>query len=340
MKHPLTVATALLLTAAAIAGCGGDDTDQGSYGSIDSGSQYVALGDSYTAAPNTGPNVGNNGCYNTKVNYPHQIAEATGAELVDNSCNGANSTFLTTPQRTPFGERPPQLDDIDAETDLVTIRMGANDYQLFFRIIRCAMDVGADAAGAPCTDADAAGGANSLEPRLADLEANLVRALEEIGDRAPDAQVFVISYPRLVPDDGTCAELPVPEGDYDYVRRIIEGLNTALSAAAAATDTTFVDMYAASEGHDICADDPWVAGAGVSPRDAAAWHPYPEEGETVADLVLAALRVVVGSPASQRCQSQIEVSWVSSRSCWCCVDAGSASSWCSWSASAPTSASR
>ena len=288
MKQPLARAAALLIVAAALAGCSGDDEER-SYGSIGSDSQYVALGDSYTAAPNTGPKVGNNGCYNTEVNYPHLIAEATGAELVDNSCNGANTTFLTKPQRTAVGEHPPQLDAIDADTDLVTIRIGANDDQLFLRIIQCWMQFGADKPGTPCADADAAGGANSLEPRLAELQTSLVTALGKIAERAPDAEIIVLGYPRLVPDDGTCAELPVPAGDYDYVRRIIEGLNTALSAAADDTGATFIDMYAASEGHDICADDPWIAGAGASPRGAAAWHPYAAESEEAADLVLAAL---------------------------------------------------
>jgi hypothetical protein len=290
VKRPLALAAALLVVTAALAGCSGDDDEkeQRSYGAIGSDSQYVALGDSYTAAPNTGPKVGNNGCYNTEVNYPHQVAEATGAELVDNSCNGANTSFLTSPQRTPVGDRPPQLDAIDAGTDLVTVRIGANDYQLFLRIIQCAMRF-ADKPGTPCADADAAGGANSLDARLADLQGNLDRALGEIADRAPDARIIVLGYPRLAPDDGTCAELPVPAGDYDYVRRVIEGLNSALSGAAADADATFVDMYAASEGHDICSDDPWVAGAGMSPRGAAAWHPYAAEGEAAADLILAEL---------------------------------------------------
>jgi len=253
------------------------------------GDQYVALGDSYTAAPKTGPQVANNGCFNTKVNYPHRIADATGMKLDDRSCNGANTNVLTMPQQTIRGDRPPQLNGVDEDTDLVTIRLGANDHSLFSRIIGCSNFFGADQPGTPCADADAAKGDESLDNRLPDLDASLVRALEDIEARAPDARILVIGYPRLVPDEGTCSELDVPADDYDYVRRIIEGLNDALEAAAASADATYIDMYAASEGHDICSDEPWIAGASIAPKGATAWHPYAAEGQAVAELVLAEL---------------------------------------------------
>ena len=33
---------------------------------------------------------------------------------------------------------------------------------------------------------------------------NLAEVLEEVGDRAPDARVIMVGYPRLVPDQGEC----------------------------------------------------------------------------------------------------------------------------------------
>lgn len=290
MKQRHAVPVALLAFAGALAGCQDEPSRPSPVPRVlGEGDQYVALGDSYTAAPNTGPKAANNGCFNTTVNYPHRIADATGMALVDNSCNGANTNALTIPQRTVRGDRPPQLDAVDSDTDLVTIRLGANDDSLFSRIIGCANFFGPGRPGTPCADADAAKGEDSLDPRLVELEANLVRAVQDIEDRAPDARIIVIGYPRLVPDEGTCEELAVPEGDYDYVRRIIEGLNGALQVAADSADATYIDMYAASEGHDICADEPWVAGAPIAPEGATAWHPYAAEGQAVAELVLAEL---------------------------------------------------
>ena len=212
----------------------------------------------------------------------------------DNSCNGASTNSLTIAQRIPSivpgqeRENPPQLDDVDEDTALVTIRLGANDYGLFARIIQCARNY-AGQSGSPCADLDANGGSNNVDARLADVRANLDRALDEIEDRAPQAQVIVLGYPHVAPDEGTCELLPVPADDYDYVRRIIEGLNTALESVAEEHDLTYIDMYDVSEGHDICADQPWVAGAPIRPTGATAWHPYAAESQAAAELILKAL---------------------------------------------------
>jgi hypothetical protein len=260
---------------------------------VEKGDEYVALGDSYTAAPQTGDNADRSGCQNTRVNYPHRIAEAIGLELLDNSCNGASTNSLTNAQQIPSivpgqrRENPPQLDAIDEDTDLVTMRLGANDYGLFARIIQCARNFEGQS-GSPCADLDASGD-NSLDDRLPDVRANLDAALAEIEERAPDATVVVLGYPHVAPEEGTCDLLPVPDDDYDYVRRIIEGLNTALEGAAEAAGVTYIDMYAVSEGHDICGEQPWVAGAPIRPNGATAWHPYAAESQAAAELVLEAL---------------------------------------------------
>jgi len=299
VKQRYAVPVVLLTLAATVAACTDEPTQpRETRHTIGKGDEYVALGDSYTAAPGTGPKVANNGCFNTTVNYPHRVAAATGATLVDNSCNGATTNALTVPQliRNGTDETDPQLDAVDEGTDLVTMRLGANDYFLYSRIIQCAFRFSADAPGTPCADFDASGGEASLDSRLGDLRNNLDRGLASIQDRAPDAEVIVIGYPRVAPDEGTCDLLPVPADDYEYVRRIIEGINAALEDAAEAADVTFIDMYAVSEGHDICGDEPWIAGAPtgpdgslVVPEGATRWHPYAAEGQVVAELVLAEL---------------------------------------------------
>jgi hypothetical protein len=284
------VPVAGLAVLSALAGCDDEPSARSVDYVVGPGDQYVALGDSYTAAPRTAPNADTNGCSNTTANYPHRIADATGVDLDDNSCNGATTKALTLPQ--PLGltrENDPQLDDVGEDTDLVTIRLGANDDSLFSRIIGCARIFGADAPGTPCADADATKGETALLPALADVEDSLVAGLAEIGERAPDARVVVIGYPHVIPTEGTCELLPLPAGDYAYARQIIDGLNEALESAAEEADVTFVDMYPASEGHDICAAEPWIAGAPIAPVGATAWHPYAAEGQAVAELVLAEL---------------------------------------------------
>jgi hypothetical protein len=298
VKRPLGAAAACLVLVALLTACDDEPSERSPTSHrLGVGDTYVALGDSYTAAPRTGPIAVASGCFNTTVNYPHQIADATGMELIDNSCSGANTKMLRIPQRLRFGaEHPPQIEDVDEATDLVTIRLGANDYGLFARIVLCARLFGPDEPGTPCADLDASGAGTDIDTRLGQVADNLERSLADIQRRAPDARIVVVGYPRLTPDEGSCALLPVPAGDYAYVTRIITGLNHALEDAAKTVGATYIDMYAASEGHDICSVEPWVAGlprddngARTPPEGATAWHPYAAEGQAVAQLVLAEL---------------------------------------------------
>ena len=63
-----------------------------------------------------------------------------------------------------------------------------------------------------------------------------------------------------------------------------------LRKAALATGSTYVDVWTASSGHDICSDDPWINGSVNNERAAARYHPFAKEQAAVADLVTAALR--------------------------------------------------
>lgn len=260
---------------------------------VHEGDQYVALGDSYTAAPRTGRKAPGSGkCQNTVTNYPHRIARKTGVELIDASCNGASTPSLRHEQQAT--RNPPQLDVVDQDTDLITFRLGANDESLYAHIIQCAVLLALspdDADGDPCTELDADQDEKSVDVLLPKVQDAIHKALEAVKKRAPEARIIVISYPRVAPDHGTCEAFPLPAGDYAYARRIIEGVNEGLKTAAEDVGADYIDMYAASKGHDVCSKQPWVAGyPKPDSGDAAAWHPYPAESEAVAKLVLAELR--------------------------------------------------
>ena len=84
-------------------------------------------------------------------------------------------------------------------------------------------------------------------------------------------------------------ELPLAAGDYAEGRRINRALDRALARAAARTRVAFVDMYAASRGHDICSSDPWVNGRQTDRQKALAYHPFAAGMRADAAGVLAAL---------------------------------------------------
>lgn len=251
--------------------------------------RYVALGDSYTAAPLVPDTDLQDGCLQSDGNYPHLVAEELeGTALVDVSCSGADTLSLVGVQRTSDGlTRPPQFDAVTEDTSLVTLRIGGNDFGLFSTLVGgCAQVARTDPDGSPCTDV-ASGEATEV---LAKIEDRIASAVAGIQDRAPDARVIVVGYPQIVPqDDTSCAALPLATGDLPFARTVNEGLSDAAEEAARRAGVDFVDAYALSEGHDICSDDPWIAGKDTDAGRALAFHPYAEEQEAVAQEVLEVL---------------------------------------------------
>ena len=102
--------------------------------------------------------------------------------------------------------------------------------------------------------------------------------------------MLVVGYPQIVSADNRCDQLPLAAGDYAYAEKVNRALTETLRGAAEATGSTYVDVWAASKGHDICSEDPWVNGAVTDQKRAAAYHPFAEEQAAVADLSSRPLR--------------------------------------------------
>ena len=297
MLRPLAAATACLALTASLAACDGSEEKKPNGGAsyrLGEGDQYVAIGDSYTSAPGTGPKAAGSpaSCSQTSVNYPHRIAEATGAELADHSCNGANTTAVLGPQETVNSHQliqEPQIDGVGDDTDLITFRLGANDYSLINRTFQCSIAYARHSLGsseAPCTALDASSQGGPAEQALAKLKTNVQDVLGDLKDRAPNAKIIVIGYPQILPASGTCDLFPLAPGDEAWAHEILDGLNDALQAGAESIDAPYIDMTGPSEGHDTCSDDPWMAGLKPVPGAAVAFHPFTAEAQAVAQLVL------------------------------------------------------
>ena len=213
--------------------------------------RYVALGDSYSAASGVlppDPEAPLN-CARSTANYPHLVAAATGAELTDVTCGGADTSDYFTPQ---YDNVPPQLDAVQADTELVTMTIGGNDSGVFINsIIQCGV-AGASTLGqgSPCKDRY---GSSFEDTIRTTTYPSLVNALTAVREKAPDAQVAILSYPWILPTTGGCFDkMPVAEGDVPYLRSLQTTLNDAVRRAAEATGATYVDMNEVSEGHDAC----------------------------------------------------------------------------------------
>lgn len=249
---------------------------------------YVALGDSFTAAPFVPGTELADGCFRSSGNYPALVADELGAELDDVSCSAAATENVTAPQKMSFeqvkGAVPPQLRSVRRSTDLVTIGIGGNDENLFATLVhRCTALAGQP--GAPCTDLlrDSYGDpATTFQV----IGRRVTTVLDTISRKAPDATVVLVGYPRLVDVDRPCPAMPLAAGDVPLVAQLEQQLNRTLAGAARAAGVEYVDMYAASRGHEICSTDPWVNGRVTKDQKALAYHPFAAGQEAVAEQLL------------------------------------------------------
>ncbi|WP_424189261.1 SGNH/GDSL hydrolase family protein [Actinokineospora sp. G85] len=216
--------------------------------------RYVALGDSYAAGPGI-PDQTGGGCGRSTANYPALVAKWLGVPtFVDVSCGGAVTADLRSAQRLGQGTAEPQFDALTADTDLVTLTVGGNDTGFGEILSTCAREGSADPAGNRCQRRYTAAGGDLLATRVARTGRDVVAALRAIHQRAPEARVIVVGYPRILPAGPGCWPLvPFAAGDTAYFDATQRLLNDTLAAAAAETGDAFVDPYPYSDGRDACA---------------------------------------------------------------------------------------
>jgi hypothetical protein len=214
------------------------------------GASYVAMGDSYTAAPGVLPPSGFfPKCGQSAANYPHLVAAALNLSLSDVSCGGAKTENFTKSQ---FPGLEPQFNALSPTTEVVTVGMGGNDGNLFGTlVVGCtSLDFGHPNEGAPCQEHFEGFVAATRETFQPIQEA----ALAEIHLLAPKAKVFLVGYPDITPSHGYCpSAIPWTTGDLRWFRnRVqIEG-NHILREEAQNTGAVFVDTFPHSIGHDVC----------------------------------------------------------------------------------------
>ncbi|MFB7474646.1 SGNH/GDSL hydrolase family protein [Kitasatospora sp. NPDC056184] len=270
---------------------------------------YVALGDSYTAGLKIGPQVGEpKGCSRSAVNYPSLVAKAlglSGERFHDVSCSGARTGDLTGAQSTDGGSNPPQLDALTPATRLVTVGIGGNDAGFMEVVGQCAKEnlvdalkglVGSDRAAAPCRDSYAAAdGGDQVQRKVDAAGERLGQQLKEIKRRSPQARVYVVGYPALLPaDPASCVPVlgaAVAGGDLGFLVEKEQQLNAMLKRRAEAAGAVFVDLAAPSAGHDMCAGEGarWVEPP-FPAHGLAAIHPNAKGQEGAAEAVLKAVR--------------------------------------------------
>jgi len=250
---------------------------------------YVALGDSYTAGAGILPLSSTISplCLQTTLNYPHLIAHADGFDLQDVSCSGATSGDMTSSQ---YPGVAPQFDALSGSTSVVTVGIGGNDNDLFVgALVDCGVTDILDFLniGSPCKDIYG----NTFANDVSGDASTIGGVLQGVHARSPQAQVFVVGYPDLLPQSGHCyPTMPLTTGDTAYLNGIEEDLNSMLQSEASAFGATFVNTFTPSIGHDACKSSSvrWInpiiaSGGGISV------HPNPTGESELATFVQSAL---------------------------------------------------
>ncbi|MGQ0844210.1 MAG: SGNH/GDSL hydrolase family protein [Sporichthyaceae bacterium] len=256
---------------------------------------YVALGDSYTAAPLVPPAASKAPpiCARSAGNYPNTVAKALELKLTDVSCSGARVDDFAESQG---GQAPPQFAALRRDTDLVTVGIGGNDDGLFASVIGGCTAVSLKVLTGTLTPCKDTFGDRFAKSIAADAK-NIRAALREIAKRSPKARVLVVGYPSLLPTDALgqaqcpLAGVPFTPGDIDYLDGVERLLNAMLKASAKATGAIFVDTYTQSIGRDMCRlpGIRWIEP--VFPlAPAAPFHPNADGQAAVAEVVAAAAK--------------------------------------------------
>jgi hypothetical protein len=216
------------------------------------GASYVAMGDSYTAAPGVQPQettAPGKECGRSEANYPHLVAAALGLSLTDVSCGGAKTENFFTEQ---FPGQPPQFDALSPSTEVVSLGMGGNDHNLFATLVEgCTeLDFGKPNVGAPCKEHFEAFVTKTFEENRAPQE----EAFADIHTLAPNAKVFVVGYPEITPTHGYCpTAIPWTTKDLKWFNRQVQVRgNKGIKEEARNQGAIFVETFKPSKGHNAC----------------------------------------------------------------------------------------
>ena len=279
--------------------------------------RYIALGDSYTAGPLIPNNNGEPlGCLRSDRNYPRLVAQAYGVGVVDASCSGAETEDMTQPQGVSPGPNPPQFDRLTADTQVVTVGIGGNDIGFSSIVQDCVALLGDFQQ--PCRDDYVVNGNDEISNRIAATAPLVAGVLDGIHTRSPNAHVYVVGYPAILPEtgNGCWPTMPLTSTDVSYLRAKEKELNAMLAAQAAADGSRYVDVYTPSIGHDACTSSGtrWVEPI-VPGNVAASVHPNARGMEGMAAAVKAAIDATPVPPsgptgvAASPGDGQVALSW-------------------------------
>ncbi|MEK8173848.1 GDSL-type esterase/lipase family protein [Streptomyces sp. M19] len=149
------------------------------------------------------------------------------------------------------GRAAPQIDALNADTQLVTVTIGGNDVNYLGSLNTYSCQT---SGGANCGEVNQ----DAINQSMAELPDRMKNVVNTIHTVAPQATVLLVNYVTILPDTDVCAGVPLTGDQLAFENSIATRVADATANAATEAGATLVDLAGASHGHDACSAEPWV----------------------------------------------------------------------------------
>ena len=227
---------------------------------------YVALGDSYSAGTGTRPE-GDPECERSPYAYGPLVSGERSYDLDFQACGGAEIPEV-------IGQ---QVQVLNEDTRVVTVSVGGNDAGFAPVIKECGemFFMGSDRCDDMIDDA---------QTFIRDeLPAQLDELYTEIEERAPEAEVVVVGYPRIFGGEDCNGGTSFGDGEMERLNETADVLADVTSQQAEAHGFEFVDPRDAFTGHAVCGDPEYING--LSDPTSNSFHPNRDGHAAYAELI-------------------------------------------------------
>ncbi|MEW2072739.1 SGNH/GDSL hydrolase family protein [Streptomyces sp. NPDC017966] len=200
---------------------------------------YVALGDSYASGVGAGSYTSDSGdCKRSTKAHPYLWAAANSPSSFHfTACSGARTGDVLSGQLGP----------LSTSTGLVSISVGGNDAGFADVMTTCVLQSDSSCLSRIAT---ARAYVDSTLPGRLDSVYSAIR------DRAPNARVVVLGYPRFYRLGTSCVGLS--ETKRKAINDAADYLDNAIARRAGAHGFTFGDVRTTFTGHEICSGSSWL----------------------------------------------------------------------------------
>jgi lysophospholipase L1-like esterase len=199
---------------------------------------YVALGDSYSSGLGAGSYGSSGSCKRSANAYPQLWVNAhAGTQFTFVACSGARTGDVLT-----------QANSITSSATLVTVTVGGNDAGFVDVITTCTLN----------DDQTCINRVNTAKAYATNtLPALLDNVYQTIKQKAPNARLVVLGYPRFYTVPGSCW-VGLSDTKRSAINSGSDTLASVTAARASAAGATFVDVRPNFTGHNICSGDSWL----------------------------------------------------------------------------------